>query len=69
MTGMKLGSQGMEMVDNTDKIDPVLLKFLDHAGLKPEELGESGLEKAREVAVQNGLYDHFDKNASEGRVA
>merc|ERR1719270_2541215 len=67
VAGMKLGSQGMEMVDNTDKIDPVLLKFLEHAGLKPEELGESGLEKAREVAVQNGLYDHFDKNASEGK--
>ena len=67
VTGMKLGSQGMEMVDNTDKIDPVLLKFLDHAGLKPEELGESGLAKAREVAVQNGLYDHFDQNASEGK--
>jgi len=67
VTGMKLGSQGMEMVDNTDKIDPVLLKFLDHAGLKPEELGESGLAKAREVAEQNGLYDHFDKNASEGK--
>jgi len=67
VTGMKLGSDGMQMVDNTHMIDPVLLNLLEHAGLKPNEMGEEGLRKAKEVAEKNGLYKEYEQNASEGK--
>ena len=53
------------MVDNTQLIDPVLLNFLEHAGLTPDELGEAGLKKAKDMAVKHGLYEEYEKNASE----
>ena len=55
------------MVDNTHMIDPVLLNFLEHAGLKPTDLGEDGLKKAKEMAEINGLYGLYEQNASEER--
>ena len=55
------------MVDNTHMIDPVLLNFLEHAGLKPTDLGEDGLKKAKEMADINGLYGLYEQNASEGK--
>merc|ERR1719234_1284464 len=67
VTGMKLGSEGMQMVDNTHMIDPVLLNFLEHAGLKPNDLGEAGLRKAKDMAEKHGLYEEYEQNASEGK--
>ena len=66
VTGMKLGTEVMQMIDNTHMIDPVLLNFLEHAGLKPNNLGEDGLRRARDMAEKNGLYD-YEQNASEER--
>ena len=43
------------MVNNRDKIDPVLLKFIDHAGLKIEDMGEEQLKKVEEIALENGI--------------
>jgi len=67
VTGMKLGTEGMQMVDNTHMIDPVLLNFLEHAGLKPNDLGEEGLKRAKDMAEQHGLYQEYEQNASEGK--
>ena len=55
LEGMKLGSGGVQMVNNRDKIDPVLLKFIDHAGLKIEDMGEEQLKKVEEIALENGI--------------
>ena len=67
VTGMKLGSEGRigQIIDNTQLIDPVLLNFLEHADLKPEDLGEAGLKKAKDMAEKHGLYEEYEKNASE----
>ena len=55
------------MVDNTHMIDPVLLNFLEHAGLKPNDLGEEGLKRAKDMAEEHGLYQEYEQNASEGK--
>ena len=52
---MKLGTEGVQMVNNRDKIDPVLLKSIDHAGLKIEDMGEEQLKKVEEIALENGI--------------
>ena len=67
VTGMKEGSEGMQMVEHTYINDPVLLNFLEHAGLKPDGLGKAGLKKAKEMAQNHGLYKLYEQNASEDK--
>ena len=67
VTGMKEGSEGMQMVEHTYINDPVLLNFLEHAGLKPDGLGKAGLKKAMEMAKNHGLYKLYEQNASEDK--
>ena len=55
LEGMKLGTEGVQMVNNRDKIDPVLLKSIDHAGLKIEDMGEEQFKKVEEIALENGI--------------
>ena len=52
LEGLKLGPEGVQMVNN---IDPVLLKFIDHAGLKIEDMREEQLKKVEEIALENGI--------------
>ena len=64
---MKLGSEGMQMVDNSHLIDPVLLNFLKHANLDPDVLGQDAILKAKDMAEKHGLYEVYEQNASESK--
>ena len=59
LEGLKLGPEGVQMVND---IDPVLLKFIDHAGLKIEDMREEQLKKVEEIALENGI---LGKQSSE----
>ena len=64
---MKLGSEGMQMVDNSHLIDPVLLNFLKHANIDPGDLGQDAIQQARDMAEKHGLYEVYEQNASESK--
>ena len=56
------------MVDNTHMIDPVLLNFLERAGLKPKDLGEAELKKAKEMVEnqKHGMWQEYEQNPPKG---
>ena len=63
LEGLKLGPEGVQMVNN---IDPVLLKFIDHAGLKIEDMREEQLKKVEEIALENGILGRLSSEKKKG---
>jgi len=65
-TGMRLGAGGdLELVGNSDLLDPVLLKVFNVLGLDPGTMEAATLEKVKEVAAKNGVYETYKSNTSE----
>ena len=53
------------MVGNSDLLDPVLLKVFNVLGLDPGTMEAATLEKVKEVAAKNGVYEAYKSNTSE----
>ena len=59
---MKLDGKGeMKKVDNTDKLDPALRKFLAIAGMDENVMTEEEIEKVQEFAAKENIYDIIKK--------
>ena len=65
-TGMRLGAGGsLEVVGISDLLDPVLLKVFKVLELDPGKIEAATLEKVKEVAAKNGVYETYKSNTSE----
>jgi len=65
-TGMRVAAGGdLEVVGNSDLLDPVLLKVFNVLGLDPGKIEAATLEKVKEVAAKNGVYETYKSNTSE----
>ena len=63
---MRLGAGGdLEVVGNSDLLDPVLLKVFNVLGLDPGKIEAPTLRKVKEVATKNGMYETYKSNTSE----
>ena len=63
---MRLGAGGdLEVVGNSDLLDPVLLKVFNVLGLDPGTMEAATLEKVKEVAAKNGVYEAYKSNTTE----
>ena len=61
-----MGAGGdLELVGNSDLLDPVLLKVFNVLGLDPGTMEAATLEKVKEVAAKNGVYETYKSNTSE----
>ena len=61
VSGMKLDGKGeMKKVDNTDKLDPALRKFLAIAGMDENVMTEEEIEKVQEFAAKENIYDIYE---------
>ena len=67
LTGMRVGAGGsLEVVGgNSDLLDPVLLKVFKVLDLDPGKIEAATLEKVKEVAAKNGVYETYKSNTSE----
>ena len=50
---------------NSDLLDPVLLKVFKVLDLDPGKIEAATLEKVKEVAAKNGVYETYKSNTSE----
>ena len=65
-SGMRVAAGGdLEVVGNSDLLDPVLLKVFNVLGLDPGKIEATTLEKVKEVAAKNGVYETYKTNTSE----
>ena len=61
VSGMKLDGKGeMKKVDNTDKLDPALRKFLAIAGMDENVMTEEEIVKVQEFAAKENIYDIYE---------
>ena len=63
---MRVGAGGdFELVGNSDLLDPVLLKVFNVLNIEPGNIEPATLEKVKEVAAKNGVYETYKSNTSE----
>ena len=62
VSGMKLdGSGDLKKVDNTDKLDPALRKFLAIAGIDEKNLSEEDKKQVLQFAKNENINDIYDE--------
>ena len=62
VSGMQLdGSGDLKKVDNTDKLDPALRKFLAIAGLDEKNLSEEQKKQVQQFVEKENINDIYDK--------